>query len=107
MIAQFDPIQYKITTKANWDTVASDYHYNWAEKQIGPFKSTIELVREADIRPTDKVLDLACGTGVIAKEVSRHLEKDGALIGIDLSRTALEIAKKSIQFSNTIFIDID
>src|SRR5437870_4680107 len=81
MIAQFDPIQYKITTKANWDTVASDYHYNWAEKQIGPFKSTIELVREADIRPTDKVLELACGTGVIAK--------------------------KSIQFSNAIFIEMD
>ena len=99
MTAQFDPIQYKITTKANWNTVASDYHYNWAEKQIGPFKSTTELVREADIRSADNVLDLACGTGVVAKEVSRHLGKDGALVGIDLSRTALGIAKKI----NTIF----
>src|SRR6267143_883029 len=56
MTARFDPIQYKITTKDNWNTVASDYHYNWAEKQIGPFKSTTELVREAGIKPADKVL---------------------------------------------------
>src|SRR2546428_12662216 len=107
MTTQFDPIQYKITTKANWNTVASDYHYNWAEKQIGPFKSTTELVREAGIRPADNVLDLACGTGVVSKEVSRHLSKDGALVGIDLSRTALAIAKKSIQYSNAIFLEMD
>ena len=107
MTAQFDPIQYKITTKANWNTVASDYHYNWAEKQIGPFKSTTELVREAGIRSADNVLDLACGTGVVAKEVSRHLGKNGILVGIDLSRTALVIAKSSIQFSNAIFIEMD
>src|SRR5712692_7270706 len=107
MTAQFDPIQYKITTKANWNTVASDYHYNWAEKQIGPFKSTTELVREAGIRPADNVLDLACGTGVVSKEVSRHLGKDGVLVGIDLSRTALALAKKSIQSSNAAFLEMD
>src|SRR6267143_1188456 len=100
MTPPFDPIQYKITTKDNWNTVASDYHYNWAEKQIGPFKSTTELVREAGIKPADNVLDLACGTGVVSKEVSHHIGKDGTLVGIDLSRTALVIAKNSIQFSN-------
>ncbi len=107
MTVQFDPIQYKITTKANWNTVAVGYHHNWAAKQIGPFKSTTELVREANIKPTDSVLDVACGTGVVSKEASRHLGKDGLLVGIDLSRTALAIAKKSIQSSNATFLEMD
>jgi ubiquinone/menaquinone biosynthesis C-methylase UbiE len=103
----FDPIQYKITTKANWNTVAPDYHYNWADQKVGPFQSTTELVRIADIRPDDKILDVACGTGVVSKEISQCLGTKGLLVGIDLSRTALEIARKSIIFPNTNFLEMD
>ena len=89
----FDPVQYKITTKANWNTVASEYHYNWADQKVGPFKSTTELVKITEIKPDDKVLDVACGTGVVSKEISQFLGRKGLLVGIDLSRTGLEIAK--------------
>lgn len=107
MTSTFDPTQYKITTKANWNTVASDYHYNWADQKVGPFKSTTELVKLADIKPDDKVLDVACGTGVVSKEISQFLGPNGFLIGIDLSRTALKIAKKSIAFQSLSFIEMD
>ncbi len=103
----FDPIQYKITTKANWNTVASDYHHNWADQKVGPFKSTTELVKVADIKPDDKVLDIACGTGVVSKEISQFLGPKGLLVGIDLSRTALNIARGSITFPNTDFVEMD
>jgi ubiquinone/menaquinone biosynthesis C-methylase UbiE len=53
------------------------------------------------------VLDVACGTGVVSKAISQFLGKKGLLIGIDLSRTALEIAKKSIPFPNANFIEMD
>ncbi|TRZ79533.1 MAG: methyltransferase domain-containing protein [Nitrosopumilales archaeon] len=107
MTPTFDPIQYKITTKANWNTVASDYHYNWADQKIGPFKSTTELVKMADIKSDDKVLDVACGTGVVSKEISQFLGPNGRLVGIDLSRNALNIARKSIAFQNCTFIEMD
>ena len=107
MIPTFDPIQYKITTKANWNTVAPDYHYNWAEQKVGPFKSTTELVKVADIKPDDKILDVACGTGVVSKEISQFLGPNGLLVGVDLSRTALKIAKGSIAFKNSTFIEMD
>ena len=103
----FDPIQYKITTKANWNAVAPDYHYNWADQKVGPFQSTTELVKIANIRPDDKVLDIACGTGVVSKEISRFLGPKGLLVGIDLSRTALKIAKRTITFPNTNFLEMD
>ncbi len=103
----FDPTQYKITAKANWNTVASEYHYNWADKKIGPFKSTGEIVKLANIRPDDKVLDVACGTGVVSKEISQCLGPKGLLVGIDLSRTALGIAKGTISFQNSNFVEMD
>lgn len=103
----FDPIQYKITVKANWNTVASEYHYNWADKKIGPFKSTREIVKLANIRPDDKVLDVACGTGVVSKEISQLLGPKGLLVGIDLSRTALGIARGSISYQNSTFMEMD
>ena len=107
MKPDFDPVQYKITTKANWNTVAPEYHYNWANDKVGPFKSTTELVRLADIQPDDKVLDIACGTGVVSKGISQLLGRNGLLVGMDLSRTALSIAKKSIAFPNANFFEMD
>ncbi len=103
----FDPTQYKITSKANWNIVAPEYHYNWADQQVGPFKSTAEIVRLVKIRPDDKVLDVACGTGVVSKEISKALGPQGFLVGVDLSRTALSIAKKSISHQNSNFVEMD
>jgi ubiquinone/menaquinone biosynthesis C-methylase UbiE len=107
MSSTFNPIEYKIYTRTNWNTVAFQYHNNWANSNVGPFKSTKELVKAAEIKPYDSVLDVACGTGVISKEISHILGNSGTLVGIDISRVALGIAKKSIQFKNVDFIEMD
>ncbi|MDE1726695.1 MAG: methyltransferase domain-containing protein [Thaumarchaeota archaeon] len=107
MVALFDPTEYKINSKANWNAVAPDYHYNWANKHAGPFKSTVEVVNLAEINPSDKVLDIACGTGAVSTEIFRRLDKTGLLVGIDLSRTALHIAKKTMSLPNANFFEMD
>ena len=107
MSSTFNPIEYKINTRTNWNTVAPQYHNDWANSGVGPFKSTKELVNAAEIKPDDSVLDIACGTGVVSKEISHLLGKLGILVGIDISRVALCIAKKSIQFKNAEFIEMD
>jgi ubiquinone/menaquinone biosynthesis C-methylase UbiE len=106
-MSNFDPIGYKLNARANWNTVAPDYHHNWANEHAGPFKSTVEAVKMAEINPSNKVLDIACGTGVVSMEISRHLDDSGLLIGIDLSRTALSIAKHSVNKNNTNFFEMD
>jgi ubiquinone/menaquinone biosynthesis C-methylase UbiE len=107
MSSVFNPIEYKINTRTNWNMIAPQYHNDWAESHVGPFKSTKELVKAAEIKPDDLVLDLACGTGVVSKEISHILGSSGKLVGIDISSTALNIAKKSIQFRNIDFIEMD
>jgi ubiquinone/menaquinone biosynthesis C-methylase UbiE len=114
----FDPTQYKINNKTNWDAIAQLYHKDWASTCTGPFKSTIELVRLADINSSDTVLDLACGTGAVSKEAVKIMgnnegPKDsgrkGMLVGVDISRSALSIAKASISpyFAKPLFIEMD
>ena len=47
-----------------WNEVAPYYHKRWAKNEIGPFNVTKELVKSAKIKPGQRVLDLACGTGL-------------------------------------------
>ncbi len=114
----FDSIRYKNNTRLNWNTVAPKYHEDWASTYTGPFKSTIELVKLAEINQNDMVLDLACGTGAVANEViklvynnhkSNHINNGVALVGVDISRVALSIAKSSIyyRFPKSFFIEMD
>lgn len=107
MVPSFDPTEYKINSKANWNVVAPDYHYNWANKHEGPFRSTVQVVSLAEISPSDKVLDLACGTGAVSSEIFCHLDKTGLLVGVDMSRTALSIAKKTTHGPNVNFFEMD
>ena len=103
----FDPVQYKINARLNWNTIAPNYHKDWANRGIGPFKSTTELVKAAEIRTDDIVLDIGCGTGVVSREISHHLSNSGIIIGIDISGVALSIAKSSTNISNKLFIEMD
>ena len=114
----FDPTQYKINNKTNWNAIAPLYHKDWASTCTGPFKSTVELVKSADINSSDTVLDLACGTGAVSNEVVKIMGNNdgqnergrkGMLIGIDISRSALSIAKASTSsyFAKPLFIEMD
>ena len=118
----FDPVQHKINTKTNWNAVASTYHKNWASTDTGPFKSTKKLVESAQINPNDIVLDLACGTGAVSNEIVKAMGKTmgvnkrvgnigvkGLVIGVDISRTALSIAKLPTppKFVRLMLIEMD
>ena len=73
---RFDPIQYKFKTRTNWNTVAHQYHVKWASNDIGPFRSTLEITKIADIKSNDIVLDLGCGTGAVSKKILEKLGKE-------------------------------
>jgi len=101
----YDPIKYKQTFRDNWNNVASSYHAGWADVGKGPFRSTKELVKAANIKRDDFVLDLACGTGAVAKEVSQFISPPGLLVGIDFAKGPLAIARSEIP--NCHFVEMD
>lgn len=47
----------------------------------------------AEIMPGDRVLDVACGTGVLAQEVLRRTGPDGRVAGLDANAGMLAVAR--------------
>lgn len=91
-----------------WNEVAPRYHKRWASEDKGPFASTKKLVDLVDIKKGNKVLDVACGTGVVTKKITQKIGKTGYVIGADTSITAIKIAKKwNNKTSNLFFVNAD
>ena len=104
---KFNSLEYKIKTRNNWNSVADIYHFEWAKEKIGPFQSTNEVIKISTIKNNDKILDIACGTGAVLKEISKLLGEKGLLIGIDIANKPLQIAKSEIDYSNIMLLEMD
>jgi ubiquinone/menaquinone biosynthesis C-methylase UbiE len=53
-----------------------------------------KIVAAAQIRAGERVLDVACGTGVVAREALSCVEKDGSVAGVDPNGGMLEVARR-------------
>ena len=51
------------------------------------------LVQAANPRPGERVLDVACGTGVVARCVAPHVGASGTVTGLDLNPNMLAVAR--------------
>ena len=52
------------------------------------------VVRASGAGPGDRVLDLACGTGSLTRDLAKKVGPDGHVLGIDFSKEMLREAKK-------------
>lgn len=48
----------------------------------------------AGLAPGQRVLDVACGTGVLAREAARRVAPDGSVTGLDRNEGMLEVARR-------------
>ena len=91
-----------------WNEVAPRYHKRWASSNYGPFQSTKKLVRLVNVKKGNRVLDVACGTGVVTKKIREKVGKSGYVVGVDMSVTAISIAKKwNDNLPNLFFVNVD
>jgi len=52
------------------------------------------LADAAGVAPGHSVLDVACGTGVVAREVANRLGGDGRVVGVDVNEAMLTVARR-------------
>ena len=52
-----------------------------------------QVVRAAGLRPGDRALDLACGTGSLTRDLARRVGPKGYVLGVDFSREMLRAAE--------------
>ena len=52
-----------------------------------------DLVTAAALAPGDRVLDVACGTGVVTRRAARDVGETGSVAGLDVNPGMLEVAR--------------
>lgn len=72
-----------------WNRAVDDYEPGWA-KQIRPAQEC--LLELADLTEGERVLDVACGTGLVSREAARLVGPDGLVLGTDISETMVAAA---------------
>lgn len=58
-------------------------------------ESARELADAARVDRGHRVLDVACGTGVVARECSGRIGAEGSVVGIDISGEMLDVARRT------------
>lgn len=52
-----------------------------------------DLLREASLKPGERVLDVACGTGVVARLAAERVGAEGSVVGTDVAPDMLDVAR--------------
>lgn len=60
-----------------------------------------DLIRAAALRPRDRVLDVACGTGVVTRLAAKAVRGEGHAAGLDVNPGMLAVAR-TISLDNSI-----
>ena len=91
----FDPIAYKTTTRAQWETAAEPWH-RWGpaiERWLG--EATETMLELARIGAGDRVLDVAAGAGGQTLAAARRAGPGGNVLATDISPEILGFAERS------------
>ena len=66
-----------------WDKASGEYERYWRE-QLEPVKARVLTL--ADIQAGERVLDVACGTGLVTFPAAQAVGPGGSVVGTDLSQ---------------------
>lgn len=54
-----------------------------------------ELIEAADLRPGERVLDVACGTGIVTRLAADRVGSEGSVAGLDPNPAMLAVARRA------------
>jgi ubiquinone/menaquinone biosynthesis C-methylase UbiE len=85
-MAETKSLSQVASAKKMYDARASKYEDSWHPVFVD------KIVDLLDLQPGERVLDLACGTGLVSFASARRVGPTGAVIGVDVSDGMLDVA---------------
>ena len=89
----FNSEDFKAQQRQMWNNAAAGWQTWWETIERGAQKVSDKIVELAEIKPGDKVLDIATGIGEPAVTAARKVMPDGKVVATDISPQMLAIAK--------------
>ena len=87
-----DPKLQTRVQRYGWDLASEDYEPLW-QQQLAPARAA--LFAAAALTPGERVLDVACGTGLLTFEAARLVNTAGQVVGTDLSGGMIDAARRT------------
>lgn len=87
-----------------WDKAADVYERSW-EAQLWPAQS--RMLDAVAPRTGEKVLDVACGTGLVTRRIAALVGPSGKVMGTDISEVMVARAKADTSSANVSFRRMD
>ena len=86
-----DPRLQRRVQRYGWDKAVGAYEAGW-RAQLEPAQSL--MLDMAGLRAGQRVLDVACGTGLVSFRIAEAIGGDGAVVGTDISGEMVEAARR-------------
>jgi ubiquinone/menaquinone biosynthesis C-methylase UbiE len=87
-----DPRLQRRVQRYGWDRAVIAYEQGW-RAQLEPAHSL--MLDMAALRPGDRVLDVACGTGLVSLRAAEAVGERGAVVGTDISGEMVGTARRN------------
>lgn len=88
-----NPEQFKAQQRQMWDNVAKGWETWWPTIEGGAQKVSDKLIEMAELKPGDRVLDIATGIGEPAVTAAKRVKPNGKVVATDISPQMIAIAK--------------
>jgi SAM-dependent methyltransferase len=107
---QVDAVEFRSGQRRDWNTAAKGWH-EWQELIHGATAGVSErLVEMAGIKPGDRVLDVAAGSGEPSLTAARAVGSDGEVVATDISPEMLAYGRERAEaagIDNIEFVEAD
>jgi ubiquinone/menaquinone biosynthesis C-methylase UbiE len=87
-----DPRLQRRVQRYGWDRAAPVYEHAW-QGQLAPAHDL--MLDLADLRPGERAIDVACGTGLVTFRAAAAVGPGGAVVGTDISGEMVEAAART------------
>ena len=74
-----------------WDLAACDYERLW-QAQLGPAQA--DLLARVALHAAERVVDVACGTGLVSFAAAEAVGATGRVLGVDISGAMVDAAQR-------------